>query len=167
MYIPPHFKKTSWQHAVISAIFGGIVAYGIIMFMYGTMYEQLIEENLRLEARISELKAQNNSLKDDKEDQDHQKEEQLTIQSIDVSLSNSKELHLDRLTIYQLVELVKTELDHVIGQDFESVSKNAQLLISTIENKTFTVDDMDYYLEVQRITFAPNISLVLKVKRHQ
>ncbi|MUV39333.1 Sporulation membrane protein YtrI [Lentibacillus sp. JNUCC-1] len=167
MYVPPQLKKIHWQHAFIGVVFGGIIAYGIVMFMYGTMYEDLMEENLRLKAQITDLNAKNKSLKQDQEDKEEENKQHLEVQTISVKFSNSQQLRLDRLTTYQLEELVKAEIDHLIGHNLETVGENANLVVSTIENKTYHVDDVDYFFEVDRIILSQKLSLLLKIKMHQ
>lgn len=59
MHIPPYYKKESWQRFFIGAFFGAVIAYVIIMYMYGSMYEKLYEENVNFASQVNDLKKQN------------------------------------------------------------------------------------------------------------
>lgn len=164
MHIPPYYKKKSWQHFMIGACTGALIAYSIIMFMYGAMYENLHEKNMFLQTKVNELKNHNDSLLADKQESDEQNKALLTIDNIEVNIVNQKELRLDRLIVHQLNEMVKQELNHLIGQDIKIVSKSDQLLLSTIENKAFSIDDFTYFFEIKRLTISDTIKLTIYAK---
>ncbi|MFD1038112.1 sporulation membrane protein YtrI [Virgibacillus byunsanensis] len=164
MHIPPYHKKPSWQRFLIGIVIGGIIAYCIVIFMYGAMYERLLEQNLDLQSQVTELKNQNEALLEDKEDLDEKAKEPLVINTVEVKITNEEQLRLDRLIIHQLEEMVKQEISHVIGQDINVIDKSDQLLISTIENKGFTVDDFTYYFDVSKLTISQTVKLTVEAK---
>lgn len=164
MHIPPFYKRKSWQYLFIGALFGGIISYFVIIFMYGKMYETLVEKNIELEVKLSELEARNEALLEDNKDLDEKSNEKITVESIDVEFINARELRLDRLITHQFEEMVTEEINHIVGQDLEVVSASDELLISTIENKAFTIDDFTYYFEVVKLTISKKITISLKAK---
>src|SRR5699024_2174610 len=108
------------------------------------------------------LESQNKSLLEDKEDLDEQSKKSTTVSSIDIIISNEKELR-DRLITHQLEDLIKKEINHIIGQDVDAIAKTDKLLIATIENKTFPIDDFKYTFIVQRlIIINQKIELTIK-----
>lgn len=164
MHIPPYFKKRSWQYFLIGAFFGGIIAYVILLFMYGTMYETLYQDNLTLRNHLEELKSQNEALLKAKEDSEEKVDDELTIQRIDVSIANANQLQLDRLIIYELEGLIKQDLNHVIGQKIQVISETSALLISAIENKTYLVDNFSYQFETSQLTISQTLKVILIAK---
>lgn len=58
MHIPPYHKKKSWQRFFVGTFFGGVIAYCILLYMYGSMYENLLKQNLELHSQVSTLKNQ-------------------------------------------------------------------------------------------------------------
>ena len=97
MHIPPYYKLTSWQRFIIGIVTGGVISYAIFIFMYGSMYEKLYEENLELQSKLSELQSRNDSLLQDKEDLDEKTKQQSIVERIEISIMNQEELRLDRL----------------------------------------------------------------------
>ena len=159
MHIPPYHKKPSWQLFFAGAFIGGIIAYFILIYMYGTMYEELLVENLELSSQVNDLKEQNAALLQDKEDLSEKSEEPLTINSISVTIVDGERLKLDRLIEHQLEEMVKEQISHIIGQEISIIDKSDQLLQSTIENKGFTIDDFTYYFEVKKLTISTDLKI--------
>ena len=159
MHIPPYHKKPSWQLFFAGAFIGGIIAYFILIYMYGTMYEELLAENLELSSQVNDLKEQNAALLQDKEDLSEKSEEPLTINSISVTIVDGERLKLDWLIEHQLEEMVKEQISHIIGQEISIIDKSDQLLQSTIENKGFTIDDFTYYFEVKKLTISTDLKI--------
>src|SRR5690606_5676599 len=116
MHIPPYYKKPTWQHFFVGIVFGGIIAYLVLLYMYGTMYETLLEENQQLKSEINNLTLQNEALMKDNEDLNEQSNKVPVVNSIEVKITNWEKFKLDRLTVYELAELVKEEINHLIGE---------------------------------------------------
>ncbi len=164
MYIPPHLKRKSWRRFFVGIFFGTVISYCIFTFMYGAMYEKLLDKNLQLQARVTELSSHNEALLADYKNLDEQTNKKIKIESIEVQISNEKQLLLDRLIVHQLQEGIKKEINHIIGQDIEIVAQSDQLLASTIENKIFTVDDFSYRFEVRKLIVSKKIRIIVKGK---
>lgn len=162
MHIPPYYKRKSWQRFFVGTFFGAVIAYCILLFMYGTMYEQLVEQNLELQSDISELKVQNKALLKDKENLNQQSKESNTVETIEIDITNEEELKLDKLIVHQLEELVKEEISHIVGQDIRTVYDSNQLLMSTIQNKRFRVDEMTYTFTVETLLVSETVELTIE-----
>lgn len=165
MHIPPYHKKLSWQRFLIGVCAGGVIAYIIFMYMHGIMYEKLLAENLQLRSEVHELQSKNESLLQDKKDMDEAVKKPLTIETIEISIYNHEQMDLDRLATHQLKELIKEEVNHIIGKEVETISESDQLLITTIENKPFTIDDFTYYFDIYTLTIAETVKINVKAKR--
>lgn len=164
MHIPPYHKKRNWQIMLTGIWIGAIIGYIVLIFMYGRMYEQVLTEKVQLQTKISELERQNEALLEDKEDLEEKSSP--VVLSVSIEFLNSEKLHLDKLTTHQLEDVIKRELDPVIGNSVESIEENNQLIIDQIEDKTFTIDDLSYELEVKKITIMKTMKLVLFVKQY-
>ncbi|MEI3614350.1 sporulation membrane protein YtrI [Pseudogracilibacillus sp. SO30301A] len=162
MHFPPYHKKRSWQIFLVGTLIGAIVAYTMFAYMYGKMYESLLSENMQIKTKIGELERQNEALLQDKEDMEEKSAN--TIQSIGIDFSNSEELKLDRLIIHELEDLIKNEINFIIGKDVKSLSENDDLLITLLENKTFTIDDFSYQFEVNKMFVSEQVKITLHVK---
>ncbi|WP_373893051.1 sporulation membrane protein YtrI [Virgibacillus sp. CBA3643] len=164
MHIPPYHKKATWQRFFVGGVIGAILAYGIYLYIYGSLYEQLLEENLELEAEVTELEKQNEALTQDKEDLDAQREQPIIVETIEINITNDEELRLDRLIVHQLEELINEEINHLIGENVTIIDESSQLLRSSVENKGFTVDDFTYYFDVAQLTVSRNMILTVEAK---
>lgn len=164
MHIPPYFKLKSWQLIIIGTVSGGIIAYCVLLFMYGSMYEKLYGDKLDLQAEHAQLVSRYEALIQDKRELDEKSKQAITVDTIEVIITNQKELRLDRLITHQLEEMVKQEINHIIGQDVVIVSESDQLLLSSIENKGFSIDDFTYYFEIKKLTISRNIKITVETK---
>lgn len=165
MHIPPYHKKVTWQRFFVGTMVGAVIAYCILIYMYGTMYEALLIENHELNNKVSQLRSQNESLLEDNDELNERSAKQVSIESISLLIENAETLRMDRLIVGKLEELVQEELKHIIGKDLTIIAESDRLLISTIENKTFTVEDFSYTLSIRKLIISNNIKITAKAQR--
>lgn len=164
MHFTPYHKKKNWQRFFFGAFVGAALAYFITVYMYGSMYENLLKRTYELQSTVTELKRQNDALQQDKEDIDEKNKERLTVNRIEINITNAEQLKIDRLSISQLDEMIKKEINHIIGQDIDVISESEQLLQSTIENKRFSIDDFTYYFKIEKLIISRTVKLTLIAK---
>lgn len=164
MHIPPYHKKEKWQLIIIGICFGGVIAYCVFLYMYGVMYERMLAQNLTLQSKVSELQSSNESLLEDQQDLDERVNEPQTIEKIQITIENHEQMKFDRLITHQLEDLVREEISYIIGKPIATIDESNELLISTIENKAFTVDDFTYYFDVYKLTISGTVRLTVKAK---
>src|SRR5699024_1233702 len=164
MHIPPYHKKMSWQRFFIGLLFGALISYGIVIYMYGQMYEELFQENLCVQPELSEVKTQNESSLKTNEDLEEPSKEPITVESIDMVIENKEELQPDTFTVHKLEDLIKQEIDHLVGQDVYIVSESDELLIAAVENNVYEVDDFSYEFEVSKLTISNHIKITVDAK---
>src|SRR5699024_9443328 len=128
----------------------------------GTMYEQLLEEKVELQSQVDDLKNQNKSLLEEQKDLGEKSKEPATIDSIEITIDNEDELRLDPLMRHELKTQIKDEINHIVGKDLNIIAKSDRLLISTIENKTFSIDEFTYDLEVVTLIIGSTVKIPLK-----
>ncbi|WP_099158751.1 sporulation membrane protein YtrI [Virgibacillus ndiopensis] len=162
MHIPPYHKKESWQRFFVGALIGAVIAYCIVMYMYGSMYEKLFGENLNLQSKITELKNQNEALKD----LDEKSKEEMTVEKIEIDIINNKdeELHMDLLMKQQLEELIKEEIKQIVGQSVSTIADSDKLLESTIENKEISIDELTYSFVVKKMVVTKNVKIEVEAE---
>lgn len=158
MHVSPYHKKRTIQIFLLGVFTGAVIGYIVLIFMYGKMYENMMTENIKLSSEIKDLERRNEALLQDKV---HLEEKTFIIQSVEIEFSNAEELRMDRLIIHQLENLVKNEINQVVGKEIDSVADNADLLITVIENKTFTIDDLSYEFEVVKLSITERLRLTL------
>ncbi|WP_067730505.1 sporulation membrane protein YtrI [Oceanobacillus damuensis] len=161
MHVPPYHKQPTWQRFFAGAFFGAFVSYFILIYMYGTMYENLLAENMEMTSQINDLKDQNEALLQDKEDLSEKSREPLTVSTIIIRIAEAEgeSLKMDRLIELQLEEMIKEEINHLVGQEIAIISKSDRLLLSAIENRGFTIEDVTYYFEVKKLTISQELEV--------
>src|SRR5690625_4025447 len=160
MQIPPFYKYKSYHIFIIAALSGAIIAYIVLLYMNGHMHDNVVVARVELKMEIKEIRKQNEKLSNDKEEMEAQSS--ATVKGIQIEFENAKELKFDRLSTLQLENMVKNELANVIGKTIQSVSESDDLLVTVIENKTFTIDDHSYQFEVKKISISEQIKLTLE-----
>ncbi|WP_068674662.1 sporulation membrane protein YtrI [Oceanobacillus sp. Castelsardo] len=164
MHIPPYYKKPSWQRFFVGAVLGGIIAYVILLYMHGSMYESLLEENQQLKSKISELTLQNEALTKSNEDLNEKTNKSPIVESIEINIDNWEKYKLDRLTVYELEELVKDEINHLVGEKVSIVAESDFLLERAIENKSYKLNDVTYYFNTSKMIISETLKLTLEAK---
>ncbi|GAA0426051.1 MAG: sporulation membrane protein YtrI [Bacillota bacterium] len=162
MHIPPYHKKVTWQRFFVGVMIGGVIAYCTLLYMYGSMYESLLEENNQFRSKINDLQNQNESLLEDNDELSEKSQKAVTIESVSLTIENTDELPLDRLIIDNLEEMVKTELKHIYGKDLSLIAESEKLLVSTIENKAYTVDEFTYNFTITKLVISKHIKITVK-----
>ncbi|WP_088050853.1 sporulation membrane protein YtrI [Virgibacillus dakarensis] len=164
MHIPPYHKKAIWQRFFVGALIGAVIAYCVFAYMYNTMYERLLENNLELKSQVTDLKNQNDALLKDKKDLDEKNKKELTVESIEVTVTNAKNLKLDHLTAHQMEDIIKAEINQIIGQEVRIIDESSELLTSTIENKEFAINDFTYSFTVTKIAITQTVKIEVEAK---
>src|SRR5690625_6728087 len=90
MHIPPYLRKKSWQRFFLGFATGAVIAYALFIFMYGSMYERLFENNLSLQSKVSELESQNKALSEDKKAVNEKTKESLTVERIEIVIAKDR-----------------------------------------------------------------------------
>ncbi|MDC3415756.1 sporulation membrane protein YtrI [Aquibacillus salsiterrae] len=158
MHIPPYYKMRDWQRFLAGTFVGAIISYVVFIYMYGQFYENWVEENLAIRSELNELEENYQALQEN-----GNSKENITVNSIEISITNQKQLKLDSLSVHQLQELIKTQIRDVIGKDIESLSKNYTFITSTVENKQYTIDEFTYKATVKQL-FIPGSTLTMNVE---
>lgn len=163
VHIPPLYKRESWQRFMAGTFVGAILAFCVFVYMYGQLYENWVEENLELHAALQELNSNYKALEENNKELDQKYQQKVTISSIKITITNQEKLDLDRLIAREFEEKIKAEMTEIIGRDVESLSENYSLLIKTIENKTYRIDDFSYQAEVKHLFITEVLSLQIEL----
>src|SRR5699024_11139370 len=118
IHFPSFHKHPAWQRFLAGIFIGAILAYPILIYMYGSMYEDLLIENSELKAELTELSKQNEALLEDQEEL----EAPLTVETLDITITNSDELKMDRLITHELEQLIREEIDYLIGKEITQLA---------------------------------------------
>ncbi|WP_047981604.1 sporulation membrane protein YtrI [Ornithinibacillus contaminans] len=164
MHVPPYHRRPGWQRFFVGVLFGALLAYWIVIFMYGTMYERLLAENSSIQKELHDAQLKIEALEKDKEDLNEKNKQSITVEEIDLEILNADDLKIDKLLQNQLEELIKEEIKEILGSNVDTIAENDVLLLSSIENKTFRVDDFTYSFEIKRLIISKTVKIVTEAK---
>lgn len=165
MRIPPLYEKPTWQRFFVGIFFGSIISWFVFLFIFGELQEDQLKEIVKQQSEIKELKNKNQLLEKDFEELNEKNQKQLKVRDISITLTNDKQLKLDSLTTFFLKNGAKEELKHVLNNNIETVVENKELVIKTLENKTFEVDDQKYKLIVKQLYLFTTLELYLEIEK--
>ena len=160
MHIPPYYKKESWQRFFAGVFIGAIISFTVFVYMHGVFYERWVEENLDLRAQLNELQLNYDDLVESNKELNQKSKEHITIDKIEININNEEKLKLDSLIVLELEEMIKGQIQGVIGKDINSLSENYQLLTAAIENKTYVKDKFNYSATVKNLFITPPTLIV-------
>ncbi|MCP3025449.1 sporulation membrane protein YtrI [Halobacillus sp. A5] len=163
MYIPPQLRRREWRRFYAGCVFGAIAGYILFVFINDQLHEHLEEENIELSSELNEIEAKYESLVNEEKEADEEKSQAITVQEVIPNYTNAKELQVDKLTQHQLSSMVKDQLQSLTGENIEDISDQSELIIATIENKQFIVDNFTYTLTIDRLIIANQLELYLSI----
>ncbi|MFS0673061.1 sporulation membrane protein YtrI [Ornithinibacillus sp. 179-J 7C1 HS] len=164
MHVPRYHKKPGWQRFLVGMLFGALISYWVVIFMYGTMYQEKVIENSKLHEELNDAENRILALEKDNEDLNEKSKQKIVIEEIELEILNAKELKIDMLLQNELEGLVKEEIKDIIGKDLLMVAESDTLLLSSIENKSYKVDDFSYDFEIKRLIIAPTVRIIVNGK---
>ncbi|MFD3445327.1 sporulation membrane protein YtrI [Microbacteriaceae bacterium 4G12] len=167
MRIPPLYRSPRWQIFFAGAAIGGILSWGIFLYVYGVFHEEQRTLILKQQDQIVQLKKHNHLLVEDQKKFNEENKRMLTIQNIKVDIINHEQYDVDSLAVHSLTTDVKNDLQNLLTQNIQSVAKNKGLLIAAIENKIYKRNEQSYHFQVHTIYFDTTLEISLKIVRER
>lgn len=162
IYIPPAYRKKEWMRLFSGIIIGTILGYLFFLFIHGQLQEKYAEEHIELTTEMNQLEAKYEGLL--KENREGQEYKPLRVLDINIQYTNAKKLEVDLLTQHQLTNLIKEQLTSITGKDLRIIAEQDELIISTIENKNYVIDDFSYGIKVTKLIVSEIVRLELKIE---
>ncbi|MFL6561542.1 MAG: sporulation membrane protein YtrI, partial [Bacillus sp. (in: firmicutes)] len=113
---------------------------------------------------IIDLNEEKKIWQDEYKEINKRKIEQLTVQKINIRITNSEKYKLDSLSVLETEDAVKDDISLMIAKDIETVYKSKDLLKKIIENKPIKINDKRYKLKVKEMVFYTNLSIQLEIQ---
>lgn len=166
MRIPTFKRMKQWQLFFSGVTLGTITGWLLFLLFFGIMHERHLELITEQQTEIKELQDQIEIFQKDIEEINKQTEKQLLIKKIEVHLVNKEEMKLHEMEAFELENMAIQYLNQLLlHKQIETVAKNKELLISTLENKQFTIEKQRYQLEVRQLYLYTTIEFFVHVKR--
>jgi ABC-type antimicrobial peptide transport system permease subunit len=164
MRIPPLYKKPSWQRLLVGTVIGGAISWCIFIYIFGVWQEKHTILILDQKDEIADLKNDLKIWQDEYKAANKRNIEQITVQKINVRISNWEKYDLDSFSAFQIEDEVKEDIGMMIAKDLETVYKSKDLIKKIIENKTIKINDKRYRLEIREMVIYTTLSIQLEMR---
>jgi hypothetical protein len=164
MRIPPLYRRPSWQRFFAGMAVGGVISWCIFLYIYGVWQEKNTELIRKQTKDIIDLNEEKKIWQEEYKEINKRKIEQLTVQKINIRISNSEKYKLDSLSVLETEDSVRDDISMMIAKDIETVYKSKDLLKKIIENKQIKINDKRYKLKVKEMVFYTNLSIQLEIQ---
>ncbi|MFS0780607.1 sporulation membrane protein YtrI [Bacillus sp. 1P06AnD] len=154
-----------WQRFFAGIAIGGIISWLIFLYMYSSMQERQISTIIDLKQEIAEQKNKLDIWEKESKTQNKETVKKMTIQEIQVTITNYRDFHLDLLSTLEAQDALKKDLSSLLTKDVESVYKSKHLLKKTIENKHVIMNEKTYTFTVSEVLFYSTLHIEVLVKR--
>jgi hypothetical protein len=164
MRIPPLYRRPSWQRFFGGMAVGGVISWCIFLYIYGVWQEKNTELIRTQVKEIIDLNEEKKIWQEEYKQINKRNIEQLTVQKINIRISNSEKYKLDSLSVLETEDSVRDDISMMIAKDIETVYKSKDLLKKIIENKPIKINDKRYKLKVKEMVFYTNLSIKLEIQ---
>lgn len=164
MRIPEHYKRPGWQRFFAGFFLGTLVGWTFFVYHFGNVHEDLIIEIKKHELTIQNQKDTIETLRSEERRLNEENQKKLTIQDIKIYFTNEQRLKLSELTTYELKQLALNELKFLEGQEIGTVASTKELMLRTIENKVFQINENRYQLKAEEVYLYTTLELYLSIK---
>ena len=164
MRIPPLYRRPAWQRFFAGMAVGGVISWCIFLYIYGVWQERNTELIRKQTKDIIDLNEEKKIWQEEYKEINKRKIEQLTVQKINIRITNSEKYKLDSLSVLETEDSVRDDISMMIAKDIETVYKSKDLLKKIIENKPIKINDKRYKLKVKEMVFYTNLSIQLEIQ---
>jgi hypothetical protein len=150
MRIPPLYLRKGYQRFFAGIAIGCIIGWAFFLLQYGLAHERLISRINHQKMKIEDLEKKNEILTSDDERANKELAKKFKLHEINVRFSDPSQ-KLSNLTRVQLVKLIEDDLEHLIGEDTETIAKSHALLVQAIESKDYPLDEQKYKVKIDHL----------------
>lgn len=164
MRIPPLYHNRSWQRFLAGSAIGGIISWCIFLYMFGVWQEKHTKLIREQQEHITDLNNEIKIWQDEYKAANKKNIEQLTVQKVNVKITNWEKYDLDSYSVFLQEDSVKEDLRMVVAKDLETVYKSKDLLKKIIENKPVRLNGKRYKLIVKEMVIYTTVSIQLELQ---
>ncbi|WLR56088.1 sporulation protein [Mesobacillus subterraneus] len=164
MRIPPYYRRPEWQRFISGVAVGALVSWVLFLYINGAWMEKHAKKIEQQKDEIADLQSDIKIWMEDYEELNKKNQENLTVQEIKVKIVNDKKYkQLDTLSIYEIEEETKGQLNMLLAKDLDSVFKSRDLITRVIENKSIKVNDKRYKLKIKSMVIYTSVSIQVEI----
>lgn len=163
MRIPPFYRRASWQRFFAGTAIGGAISWCIFLYIFGVWQEEHTKLIRQQEKDIVDLQEEKKIWQEEYKEMNKRNIEQLTVQKINIKITNWEKYKLDSLSVLETEDIVRDDISMMIAKDIETVYKSKELLKRIIENKTVKINDKRYKLKVKEMVIYTTLTIQLEI----
>jgi hypothetical protein len=161
--IPPYYRRPSWQRFFAGMVIGGAISWCIFIYIFGVWQEKHTALIDKQSEEIIDLKEEKKIWQEEYKEINKRTIEQLTIQKINVKITNWEKYKLDMLSVSEIEDSVKDDISMMIAKDIDTVYKSKELIKKIIQNKPVKINDKRYKLQVKEMVIFTTLSIQLEI----
>ncbi len=164
MRVPFFYRLKTLQHFFSGLAFGTIAGWLLFLLFFGILQEKQINTIAEQQAEIVELNEKIELFQKDIEEINEKNEKQLLIHEIKLEFLNDEKLKLNEMELFELEKMALHYLNQLLlNKHVDTVSKNKELLISSLENKQFTLEKKQYSFKVKQLYLYTTVEFYLDI----
>lgn len=165
MRIPPYYRKPAWQRFFSGMAVGAFISWFLFLYMNGVSIEKNATKIHQQADRITELEDDIKIWQEDYAELNKKNEEKLTVQEIKIKIVNDQKYkqYLDALSIYEIEEQTKSQLNVLLAKDLDTVFKSRELITKLIENKSIPMNDKRFKLKIKSMVIYTSVSIQVEI----
>jgi hypothetical protein len=161
--IPTYYRMPSWQRFIAGMAIGGAISWCIFLYIFGVWQEEHTALINTQKEEIADLKEEKKIWQEEYKEINKRTIEQLTIQKINVKITNGDKYKLDSLSVLDIEDSVRDDISMMIAKDMDTVYKSKELIKKIIHNKTVKINDKRYKLQVKEMVIYTTLSIQLEI----
>lgn len=148
-------------------VIGGAISWCIFIYIFGVWQEKHTALIDKQREEIVDLKEEKKIWQEEYKEINKRTIEQLTIQKINIKITNWEKYKLDLLSVSEIEDSVKDDISLMIAKDIETVYKSKELIKKIIQNKPVKINDKRYKLKVREMVIFTTLSIQLEIEFEQ
>lgn len=163
MRMPPYFSRPAWQRFFAGMAIGGIISWFFFLYIFGEWNEKYSKEIKKQREEIADLKNDIKIWQEDYKELNKLNSQKLIVQEIKVKIQNSDKYKLDSFSVFEIEDEIKEDIKMMSAKDIETVFNSSDLIVRTIENKVFKVNDKRFRAEVKQMKIYTTLSIKVNI----
>lgn len=163
MRIPPYYKQAGWQRFFAGVILGMLIGWLFFLYQFGAVHEKLVVEIKKQQSVIKKHETNIEILQSDQKERNEENKKKLTVQDVKVYFKNEQAVKLNELTLHELRSAIENEIKSIKNTNIENVANSKDLLIQTIENKLFIINDKKLQVTVKELYLFTTLELYVEI----
>lgn len=164
MKIPSYTQYNEWKKFLAGMVIGAIVSWFVFLYIFGEWHEQYTTKLKKQEEEIRALTEEKKIWQADFAELNKKNKEKLTIQKIEVKITNFEKYKLDYFSVHQMEEAVEKDIRSLLTKDIETAFLSRELIRRAIENKSFKILDKRYNLSIKEIVFYTTLTINVSIQ---